>query len=303
MHDLRKELLGESLRIKTALMERMYIPCVESGEFQYTPDQPFMIYSTPGAADILHPRYREICSMICTKPIFHRKQWEWVYIIHHLSKSGLVKACKRGIVFGVGREQLPSLFASFGATIVCTDAPVAIGEKSGWNKTNQHSSNLDSLFYDNIVSKELFYSQVSFLSSDMTNIDSSLKEFDFTWSSCSLEHLGSLGAGVDFIVNSVENVLKIGGIACHTTELNLSSDEDTIEGNSDTVLYRRKDILSLIEMLRNRGHEVSPFLINPCTHYCDTHVDTPPYSHDIHLKLKLAGYVTTSVGLIIKRGR
>lgn len=52
-----------------------------------------------------------------------------------------------------------------------------------------------------------------------------------------------------------------------------------------------------------RGQEVQPFAIGPTAHALDNHVHVPPYSHDIHLKLLLAGYVATSVGLVVRRGR
>lgn len=302
VHELRAASWTVDQRIKTALSEQVFIPTMD-GQPYLPSDAPFMQYSTVTAADMFHPSYYAICKMIADKPRFHRKQWEWVYIIHHLIKSGMVASGKRGIAFGVGREQLPSLFASLGASVVCTDSPSTIGVASGWDTNNQHSSSLDHLFYEYIVSKDIFYDWVSFQPSDMNNIDPSLNDFDFTWSSCCLEHLGSLNAGIEFIVNSVEKVLKVGEVACHTTELNLSSDVDTVEESPDTVLYRRKDILSLVEMLRERGHEVSTLAISPDTHYFDVHVDTPPYSDAPHLKLKLAGYVTTSVGIVLKRGR
>ena len=302
IHELRQASWTVDQRIKTALSDQVFIPSMDDKP-NLPDDTPFMQYSTVTAADMFHPRYYEICKMISDKPRFHRKQWEWVYIIHHLIKSEMVVSGKRGIAFGVGREQLPSLFASLGASITCTDSPSVIGTASGWDTNNQHSSSLDHLFYDYIVNKDIFYDQVSFQPCDMNNIDPTLNNFDFTWSSCCLEHLGSLNSGIEFIVNSVEKVLKVGGVACHTTELNLSSDVDTVEESPDTVLYRRKDILSLIKMLRERGHEVSTLAVSPDSHHFDFHVDTPPYSNAPHLKLKLAGYVTTSVGIVIKRGR
>ena len=136
----------------------------------------------------------------------------------------------------------------------------------------------------------------------MMRIPDALADYDFCWSSCALEHLGSLNAGMDFIVESVEKTLRVGGVACHTTELNLSSDSATLE-EGGTVLYRKKDLLSLIDRLERRGHTVEPFSIAPDTHVLDSFVDTPPYEQSPHLKLQLMGYVSTSVGLTIRRGR
>ena len=106
---------------------------------------------------------------------------------------------------------------------------------------------------------------------------------------------------MQFVVTCVERCLKPGGIAVHTTELNLSSDENTLTGGS-TVLYRRRDIIELIERLRAKGHEVRPFNQAPDAHVLDYHVDVPPYTHDPHIKLDMSGYVTTSVGVVVRRG-
>jgi SAM-dependent methyltransferase len=237
--------------------------------------------------------------MLTGRPVWHRKQWEWVFIIHHLIESGLIAEGRRGVGFGVGQEALPALFASLGATVTATDAPIGLSE--GWNVTAQHSQSLEALRAPWIVPNELFDRRISFQPCDMSNIDPSLRDFDFTWSSCCFEHLGSLKAGMDFVVNSVERCLKPGGVAVHTTEFNLSSNEQT-EESGVTVLYRRRDIEELIALLRDRGHEVKSLSIGPTAHHLDTHVDVPPYSSSLHLKLKLGSYVCTSVGLIIKRG-
>ena len=104
------------------------------------------------------------------------------------------------------------------------------------------------------------------------------------------------------MVNAVENTLKVGGVAIHTTEYNVASDTDTLEAG-DTVIFRHRDMVELVQRLRDRGHEVEAFNIGPAAHTLDFHVDAPPYSGDVHLKLQLASYVTTSVGLAVRRGK
>jgi hypothetical protein len=150
----------------------------------------------------------------------------------------------------------------------------------------------------------------------MNNISPHLKDFDFCWSSCCFEHLGNLDKGIEFVINSVEQTLKVGGIACHTTEFNLSSNEDTVE-EGETVIYRKKDIEKLISILQDRGHKVSTIKIAKDLYPADFYVDLPPYNNstdffyvDIppykcspHLKLQLSDYVATSIGLVIERGK
>ncbi len=105
---------------------------------------------------------------------------------------------------------------------------------------------------------------------------------------------------MDFVIEAVENTLRPGGVAVHTTEFNLSSNDATIE-EGVTVLYRRRDIEDLIGELRARGHQVEPFRLAPDTLTMDGYVDQPPYAGP-HVKLGLEGYVCTSVGLVIRRG-
>jgi hypothetical protein len=114
--------------------------------------------------------------------------------------------------------------------------------------------------------------------------------------------LGSLQAGMDFVINSVEKTLKIGGIACHTTEFNLSSNDATIE-SGPTVVYRKRDMEALVQELRARGHEVDEFRIAPDAHPLDFYVDVPPHWKGPHLRLRLMEHTVTSAGLVIRRGR
>lgn len=234
--------------------------------------------------------------------VFHRKYWEWVFVLHHAIRTGAVGPGKRALGFAVGAEPLPAAFARTGASVTATDAPADIGIENGWQKSGEYATRLDDLYHPDVVDRDTFERNVTFSVCDMTRIPTDLSGYDFCWSCCSFEHLGTLEAGIDFVVESVEKTLALGGIACHTTEFNLSSDNDTVE-DGPTVLYRKRDILKLIDLLERRGHTVEPFSIAPDTHVLDSFVDTPPYEAPPHLKLQLIGYVSTSIGLIIHRGR
>ena len=189
-----------------------------------------------------------------------------------------------------------------GVDVTATDAPVDLDRAEAWHSSNQHSDDVSQLLHPEIAPDALVRAKVSHLPCDMNHIDPALTEFDFNWSSCCFEHLGSLEKGLQFVINAVEKTLKIGGIAVHTTEFNASSNDATV-ADGDTVIYRLRDMEDLVRRLRERGHEVTPFVIGPTAHALDYHVDVPPYAHDIHLKLLLAGYVTTSAGLVVRRGR
>jgi hypothetical protein len=261
----------------------------------------FMVHSTVSAADFYHPEFRSLCSQLGLEPMLHRKYWEWAYVLHHAVRLGVVGKGRRVLGFAVGQEPLPSAFAAMGTQVVATDAPPELGESKGWRETNEHAASLAETHKPDLIGWDEYQTLTIARPCDMTKIDPELTGFDLCWSSCSFEHLGSLEAGLKFVEESVERTLTPGGVAIHTTEFNLSSNDATIETGS-TVLYRLGDIESFVRRMRARGHLVEPVSIAPDAHVLDYFVDTPPYKAPVHLKLELMGYVSTSIGLIIRRG-
>jgi hypothetical protein len=297
-------------RVEALLAKRLsptiHLPRIEL--YQTSAALPFMQYSTCSAADFYHPRFSEIARDMGISPLLHRKFWEWAYIVHIAQSRGVVSAGKRALGFGVGAERMPALFAKGGMQVTATDAPQSIDNSQGWSSSGQYSNTIETLPYSGVLEKEEFLERVHFQECDMNNIGDDVQGYDFCWSSCALEHLGSLRLGMDFIINSVEKTLKVGGVACHTTEFNLSSNDETVE-SGDTVLFRRKDLDALIAELRQRGHKVDEFVVAPDAHFLDGYVDTPPFASPTpttgpaHLKLELYGYACTSVGITVQRGR
>jgi len=262
----------------------------------------YMLASNALARDFFHPEFRgfyEDRLKLGQMTTIHRKVWEFAFVFHHLNRLGALKPGARGLGFGVGSERLPAIFADMGIEVTATDAPHDI---AGWRDTGQYSDSTEDLFFPEIVSRETFDRLVRYQGADMNNIPGELTGYDFCWSSCALEHLGSLQHGMDFIVNSIEKTLKVGGVAVHTTELNLSSNEETLE-TEGCVIYRKRDLERLCQRLEERGHWVQPLRLEPGDLPPDYLVDLPPYSSNPHLKLMLASYVTTSVGIVAKRGR
>lgn len=258
----------------------------------------YMVTSNPRSRDFFHPEFREFCRLFQHPLLFERKLWEWAFIYQRLSHAKVLRPGKRGLGFGVGLEKLTPLFAGLGVEVTATDSPV----DQGWGAGNMRADTREQLFNDSLVTREAFDRRVSFEFCDMNRIPEHLSGYDFCWSSCALEHLGSLAHGLDFIVNSIEKTLRVGGVACHTTELNLSSNEQTLE-TSETVLYRKRDLDGLCAKLAERGHAVEPLRIEPGDLPLDYLVDVPPYGFNPHLKLWFEDYVTTSVGIVAHRGR
>jgi hypothetical protein len=92
--------------------------------------------------------------------------------------------------------------------------------------------------------------------------------------------------------------VRDGGVAVHTTECNISSDDATVD-TGPTVLYRRRDLVQLAGQLSEDGFLITLDLTEGDTP-ADRHIDIPPFS-DVHLKTTLGEYVTTSVALIIEK--
>lgn len=245
------------------------------------------------------PLYAKWCQRIGQAPSRHRKQWEFVFICRALEHYGALQNDARGLGFGVGIEPLSSTFAGAGCHIVATDLAADDDRAKAWNNTDQLGANLRQIYHPQLCDEASFFDRVSFREVDMNAIPTDLTGFDFTWSSCAYEHLGSIQAGLDFFENSLR-CLKPGGIAVHTTELNLSSNTNTLDDGA-TVIFRRRDFEQLATRLIRQGHEVIPITFDSGESDLDRVIDLPPYSNDSHLRLALLRWVATSFGMIVRK--
>jgi Methyltransferase domain len=231
-------------------------------------------------------------------PTSYRKLWEWAAILQALDERGYLRPGMRGMGFAVGQEPLPSVLASMGVEIVASDLHED-KSSSSWINTGQHAATLDSLFKPDMVDRATFDRLVSFNSVDMNNLDSLPdNDFNFVWSSCALEHLGTLNRGFDFVINAMR-LLKPGGIAVHTTEFNVSSNDETITEGPDCI-YRKCDIEKLDRHLRYARCGLERVDFDCGSHDYDLNFDTPPYfrAGSIHIKLQYESYIVTSFLLI-----
>jgi hypothetical protein len=230
----------------------------------------------------------------------HRKLWEFCFICQALYERGLIEPGRRGLGFAVGEEALPALFASRGCEIVASDLDAADERSGPWAQTGQLADSIEKLQRPDICPSEDFARLVRFRAVDMNRIPHDLKDFDFTWSSCSFEHCGSLALGSEFLIKQMD-CLQPGGVAVHTTEFNLTSNEDTLT-EGWTVIFRRRDIDDMIRELERRGHHVEPVCYAMGSTADDKFVDVFPYGDEPHLKLLIEDrYVSTSIGLIIRK--
>lgn len=246
------------------------------------------------------PVYRAWCAELGIAADRHRKFWEWAYILQVLRLGGVMAPGKRALGFGTGREPLPSLLAKYGTTVLATDAPDEAHDQQGWAGNNQHSATVRDLWHPEIVSESDFLARVAFQSLDMNRIPTGLRDFDACWSSCCFEHLGSIRHGLDFVENSLD-CLRPGGVAVHTTEFNLDSNDGTYESLGLSI-FRKCDFERLFARLRAHGHEVWPLNTHPGFSELDQVIDLPPYQQALpHIKLQVAAVTTTSIGVVVRK--
>ncbi len=247
------------------------------------------------------PLYTYWCKRLKEHPRYHRKQWEFIFICHSLYERGYLSNGKTAIGFGVGREPLASLFATYGMDVLATDLAADEAARLGWVDTNQHSDELASLNERGICDMGIFEKKVTYRNVNMKEIPEDIGTYDVCWSSCAFEHLGSIRAGLDFVIKS-SRLLRPGGIGVHTTEYNISSNEQTLDNNEAFVIFRRRDLELLCSELKEEGCLVEPIDFTAGSDGVEELVDMPPYKEEPHLRLQLAGkFTSTSIGLIVRR--
>jgi SAM-dependent methyltransferase len=250
---------------------------------------------------------------------YNRKFWEWAYITQVLFEAEALTYGKRGLGLGCGTEPLPCFFASTGCHIVAGDQPPSNTNTTAWSDNNEYTESIDSLYKSEYMSRDDFDERVSLKYIDMNKLPEDLYGmFDFCWSSCVVEHLGSIRNGLDFLKNSVK-LLKPGGVSVHTIEFNYLDAPLTLD-NCSSNLFKRSHMESLREDIANVG--VMPlFDFSVGEGILDKYIDMPPFPFanipglDVsaariypsggtpHIKLWLYGFPTTSFGLIIKRSK
>lgn len=232
--------------------------------------------------------------------IKHRKLWEWVFIIRALKRYGMIEKEKKGLGFAVGTEPLPSYFTGKGISVTASDLGVENKAAKDWAATNENAlGNIEKLWRADLCSKELFKRNIKYRDIDMNHIPDNEQGYDFCWSSCAIEHVGSLELSKQFMKNMLQTI-KSGGVAVHTTEFNLSSNEDTIK-TGEAVIFRRRDLEELREWFTSQGHLMVASFGRERTEG-NSFIDIPPFNGECkpyHLSIVANGYVETSYGIVV----
>lgn len=243
--------------------------------------------------------YQALCDRLRIRPLHHRKTWEWVYILQVLEDHGMLHPGRRGLGFGVGNEPIAAYAASTSVSIVATDLPASAARAKQWRNSGEHADKLADLNAAGLCDDDAFRKRASFRPVDMREIPDDLQSFDFVWSSCAMEHLGSLDAGLEFFERQLA-CLKPGGIGVHTTEYNVDPVGPTLSDGL-TVLYQRAHLEALVYAMRKQGHRMK-ITFRTGTRPEDLHVDPPPFTNT-HIRTQTLGCTHTSFGLVVERSR
>lgn len=251
------------------------------------------------------------CRQFHAAVIYHRKLWELAYVAQALFDHDMIAPGRRGLGFGCGREPVASYLAAHGAIVTVTDLPAGDAEGRGWAETGQHVASLDQAYDPSYLDRATFNERVGFRAVDMTAIPDDLLGYDFCWSICALEHLGSIEKGLSFVERSLDT-LRPGGISVHTTEFNIDNSGRTVD-NWPTVLFQQRHFHELEQRLAAAGHRLAPLDFDPGTGILDRFVDLPPWQHDMppeiadwvgpamHLKVGVDGFVATCIGFAVQK--
>lgn len=254
-------------------------------------------------ADVESPWFAYWCSELRLAPVYHRKLWEYAFLLQALFEQGKLQAGAIGLGFGCGEEPIASYLAARGVAVTVTDLDPELSRGKGWMETGQHTSAIDMAYRPALVARDRFDGLVRLRYVDMNAIPGDLAgKHDFCWSICAFEHLGSIENGLRFVENAMAT-LKPGGLAVHTTEFNYTSEDQTLEDPS-LCLFLKKHFLELKRRLEAAGHVVAPMEFDTGDGVLDGFIDLPPFgcAGEMHLKLTVGRFPSTCFGVVVQKG-
>jgi SAM-dependent methyltransferase len=257
---------------------------------------------------VLSPDFHYWISQLRLPLLINRKYWEYFVLLHQSFLAGLFerksflaglfeRSSSRVLGFGVGNEPIPAYFASKRVKVTATDY-IEGPSADAWSGTNQ-LLNIENLVRPEICSVEIFNTFTAVENVDMNSIPSVFdNQFDLCYSLCSLGHIGGFSNGRNFILESL-NVLKPGGIAIHTFEMDLGNLERYEQ--PDHTIFLKEDVISIIEEAKSLGFEVKKYVLEQGDGYLENYLDQYPFGSSPHLFLDLNGRQCLPTVLIIKK--
>ena len=164
------------------------------------------------ATDWFDPAFERIIrAELEEEPRFHRKQWEFVQIFRTLESLGFLNGQSRGLSMGGGEERLLYAVARRAGHLTVTDLCESDSAWAGARTDDPDRS---------LKAAAPFAVDPSCLTArrmDMRTLEFDDASFDFCYSSCAIEHIGTYH---DFLehLQEVRRVLKDDGVYVLTTE-------------------------------------------------------------------------------------
>jgi hypothetical protein len=232
-------------------------------------------------------------------PRFHTKQWQYYAILECALEVSNSRTGNRAMGFGVGTEPLPAALAKIGFDVHATD--YFDGDNAlQWAQTGQMSSDILKLNDRRIIEDDEFLDRVRLSNLDMNEIPVLYNgTLDFVWSTCALGHIGGYENGLKFIRRSLD-LLKPGGIAVHTTELD-QSQEVTRFDHPGLSFYKLDDLNALIFEAQESGYLAQPVFIHPIAHFAEKYVAKEPWGKKPHIRIEIFNRELNSVALVFRK--
>lgn len=220
-------------------------------------------------------------------PFVNRKQWEYAICVWGLEKLGCIRADSAALAVGAGRERVLYYFANRIRRMVATDIYEGMhGEGNPEMLTHP----------EKFAPFEYRKDHLEVLRMDGCDLRFDDESFDFVFCLSSIEHFG----GRDRIRRSVQEmarVLKVGGVACITTEyiLNDTTHEEFFTHDELTEHILTSSPLRLVEPELDLTISES-LLLHPVDLDLEKNLHVAP-----HIVLRMGGVVWTSISLFLRR--
>jgi SAM-dependent methyltransferase len=239
-------------------------------------------------------------NLLKEKPKLHSKQFQYYAILEKallIASDSQIKP--QAIGFGVGNEPIPSALIAIGFGVTATD--YLDGEiAKDWLATGQLITSPKDLNARGIAEWGAFEENFLFKNMSMNEIPIEMNNsYDLVWSTCALGHIGSYQKGLDFIVRSAK-LLKPGGWAIHTTELDLSEEKERFD-TPNLSFYKLDDLAKLVRVLEEDGNIVMPLETNLWNDKSELFVASEPWGDKPHLRIRVLGREITSIAIILQR--
>lgn len=143
------------------------------------------------AIDFFHSEIIENIFKTGEKPRLHLKQWEYAQVLRGAYISGKYNDKSIMLGLGCGQEKTIPILAQAAKRVYVTDL---YSENAQWDVAKGNAAQLYSTSRN-----------IKVLNMDMRNISFENNTFDFIWSICALEHIGT----PEEILNTLNEIYKV----------------------------------------------------------------------------------------------